>query len=94
PAVGARAFHQVAERARALTEAARAGGRFRPGDLAALDALALAAAVHAGRLAATAGTSLPSGAGTPAHRAAALRLAEPLQQGTSPSARPSAPSWS
>ncbi|MFF2548729.1 hypothetical protein ACFVUY_40080 [Kitasatospora sp. NPDC058063] len=97
PAVAARAFHHVAHRARALAEAARAGGRFRPGDLAALDALALAAAVHAGRLAATAGITLPSRAGTPtppAHRAAALRLAEPLQQGTSPSARPSAPSWS
>ncbi|MFD0403788.1 hypothetical protein [Kitasatospora sp. NPDC127116] len=97
PAVAARAFHHVAERARALAEAARACDRFRPGDLASLDALALAAAVHAGRLAATAGITLPSGAGTPAtpaHRAAVLRLAEPLQQGTSPSARPSAPSWS
>ncbi|MGW3184445.1 hypothetical protein ACWDD9_34770 [Kitasatospora sp. NPDC001119] len=82
PAAGARTYHQVAERTRALAEAARASGRFRPGDLACLDALALAATVHAGRLAATAGTVLPSGAGTPtmpAHRAA-VRLDGPSQR--------------
>ncbi|MGW7446939.1 hypothetical protein [Kitasatospora sp. NPDC054795] len=83
PAAAARAFHQVAHRTRAFAEAARASGRFRPADLAALDALALAAAVHAGRLAATAGIVLPSGAGapaTPAHQAAAVRFDGPSQR--------------
>ncbi|MGW6943466.1 hypothetical protein ACWGF3_31305 [Streptomyces xanthophaeus] len=65
PAVGP--YGSVAERAQDLVTAAAASGRFAPGDLQALQALARAADQHAARLAVT----LPPGTARAAPRAAA-----------------------
>lgn len=65
PAVGP--YGDVAERARALVTAAVGAGRFEPGDLKALQALAQAADNHAARLSVT----LPPGAAATAPKAAA-----------------------
>ncbi|MEV6685087.1 hypothetical protein AB0N28_07070 [Streptomyces sp. NPDC051130] len=75
PAVGQ--YSDVAERAKALVTAAIGSGRFTPGDLQALQAVAQAADQHAARLAVT----LPPGAARPAPNTAAPApaVAVPMQ---------------
>ncbi|MFD5565537.1 hypothetical protein [Kitasatospora griseola] len=60
PGSGVHPYHQVAEGARALVQAAQASGRFGAADVLVLSALAMAADQHCARLAVTAGVPVPS----------------------------------
>ncbi|PJN21149.1 DEAD/DEAH box helicase family protein [Kitasatospora sp. CB02891] len=74
PGSGVHPYHQVAEGARALVQAAQASERFDAADVLVLSAVAMAADQHCARLAVTAGVPMPNHRVHPVQQEQAQRM--------------------